>query len=71
MKKYSDEYIGKRQQELSRFITYCLQSESIKQDFLFESFLDAQPSDYKKTYTKLMKTLDETTHLSAIVAFPG
>lgn len=71
MKKYSDEYFQKRQNDLSRFVTYCLASESIKQDQLFEEFINhADMAEYKKVYTKLSKQLEETQHLSAMVALP-
>ena len=35
MKKFSDSYMNKRAAYLSRFVSYCLASETIKQDFLF------------------------------------
>ena len=48
MKKYSDDYIALRQLELKRFLDYCLASETIKQDMLFEKFLDqSDENEYK------------------------
>lgn len=41
-KKFSDEYQESRVISLSRFVDYCLQSETIKQDALFEKFLEAK-----------------------------
>jgi hypothetical protein len=54
---------------LQRFVNYCLNSEVIKQDSLFETFLDRQdPSEYKKAYAKEIKLLQEVTSIDQVVS---
>ena len=67
MKKFTEEYMSHRQVQIARFLDYCLQSETIKQDFLFERFLDqTDQQEYKKTFSKLGKTVEEIKHLNQI-----
>ena len=48
-KKFSEEYLRRRPEELKRFLNQCLASETIKQDKLFELFLDVGDAQtYKK-----------------------
>lgn len=71
MKKYTDEYMVKRAVDLSYFISCCFTSETIKQDYLFESFADISDyNEYKKAYNKFSKTVQEIKHLSGMVVLP-
>lgn len=55
MKKFTDEYMDSRAHELKRFLDYCLESETIKQDILFEKFLDQSDiEEFKKFSKKLL-----------------
>ena len=55
MKKFTDEYMDSRAHELKRFLDYCLESETIKQDILFEKFLDqSDMEEFKKFSKKLL-----------------
>ncbi len=40
MKKFTDSYMRARAADLARFMNYCLASETLKADYLFERFLD-------------------------------
>ena len=71
MKKYTEEYMAKRSVDLSYFISCCFTSESIKQDYLFESFADISDyQEYKKAFNKFSKTVQEIKHLSGMVVLP-
>ena len=71
-KQFTDDYMNERATYLSKFLTSCLKNEIIKQDYLFEQFLDNSDSaEYKKTFAKISKAVSEITHLSGIVSYPG
>ena len=72
MKKYSDEYMAKRQIELSKFMSYCLASEMLKTDQLFDAFIDLRDhSDYKKVYSTQSKLVEEVHSINQIIALPS
>jgi hypothetical protein len=54
MKKFTDEYMDSRSLELKRFLDYCLKSETIKQDILFEKFVDQGDMEEYKKFSKKM-----------------
>ena len=66
-KKFSDEYLKSRPVELKRFLDQCLRSETIKQDKLFELFLDVgDPQIYKKESQKLLSKKEIINNLEFI-----
>ena len=69
MKKFTADYMNKRKQQLSRFMNYCFNNETIKQDFLFDQFVDLRDQgEYKKQYTKIAKTIEEIKNINQITS---
>lgn len=69
-KKFSSDYMSSRAIGLTRFLNYCLMSEIIKQDDVFEKFLDAPSSkDFQKYLTK-NQMVKEIKHLSSVYHIP-
>jgi hypothetical protein len=65
MKRESDAYKLKRSGELSRFLNYCLSSETLKSDYMFERFIDtSDQQEYRKFYNKFLQQLKEVKHLN-------
>ena len=65
MKKFTDEYMDNRAKELKRFLDYCLVSETIKQDMVFEKFLDlSDQEEYRKYCSKMEKQNSEIQQIS-------
>jgi hypothetical protein len=53
-------------------MTFCLGSELIKADIIFESFVDLQDEkQYKKLYQQHIKQLEEVTTFEKMTGLPG
>ena len=68
LKRYGQDYINARQINLTRFMSYCFNSEDIKSDSIFETFLHVTDiKEYKKTFLSLkQKKIEDPNKLSEL-----
>ena len=53
--------------QLTRFMDHCAKAETIKQDALFQQFLDTSNyEDFKKSMKSVLGTLDEIKHFAGL-----
>ena len=68
MKKFSTVYMDARALQLSRFVDYCVKTETIRRDPLFEQFINSNYDDFKKSLKNVLGQLDEIKHLEKLTA---
>lgn len=65
----SEKYQKSRAIALTRFLNYCFSSETVKQDEIFEKFLEtSNAKEFQKLFQKQIEKQTEVKHLSSLFA---